>query len=84
MHEILTGIQTTERLPFENRDMFEQFNTEKPWYDILFTQLPDECLDFDTNLENYPAQLKNNLLHLSNPLVEFYKSIFRVKFYQLF
>lgn len=78
IHELLTGIQISERLPFENRDMFEQLNVEKPWYDIQFTNLQDDCLDFDANLENYPAQIKHNLMQLSNSLVEFYKSIFRV------
>ena len=76
-HEILTGIQILERLPYENRDMFEQLNSEKPWYDILFNTLPDSCLDFDSNSENFPEQLKKNMSQLSNSLVEFYKSIFR-------
>lgn len=78
IHELLTGIEIIERMPFENREMFEQMNgAEKPWFDILFTNLSDDCLDFDANLEKYPVQLKNNLSQLSNSLVEFYKSIFR-------
>lgn len=77
-HEILTGIQIIERLPYENREMFEQLNAEKPWYDIVFNTLPDSCMDFDSNSENYPEQLKKNMSHLSNSCVEFYKSIFRV------
>lgn len=76
-HEILTGIQIIERLPYENREMFEQLNAEKPWYDIVFNTLPDSCMDFDSNSENYPEQLKKNMSHLSNSCVEFYKSIFR-------
>ncbi len=78
IHELLTGIRICERMPFENRDMFELLNGEKPWYDIQFTNLQDDCLDLDSNLENYPAQLKQNLMQLSNSLIEFYKSIFRV------
>lgn len=76
-HELLTGIQISERLLFDNREMFEQLNTEKPWYDILFTCLLDDCLNLDNNLEKYPVQLKQNLSHLNNSLVELYKSILR-------
>lgn len=76
-HEILTGIQITDRMPYENREMFEQLNTDRPWFDILFKNLPDSILDFDANLEIYPDHLKQNLSHLSNSMVEFFKSIFR-------
>lgn len=78
-YEILSGIQVIKRLPFENREMFEQLDDTRPWYDVWFSNLPDECLDFDSNEENYPVELKRSLAHLSNQMVEFYKSIFRVR-----
>lgn len=76
-HEILNGIQITNRMPYENRDMFEQLNAERPWYDIIFKNLPDSILDFDSNLDMYPDVLKQNLSYLCNSTIEFYKSIFR-------
>ncbi len=78
IHEILTGIKIVDRLPYENREMFEQSNTQKPWFDILLSNLPDECLDLEQNLENYSPNLKQNLNHLTPSFLDFYKSIFRV------
>ena len=66
-------------MPYENRDMFEQLNAERPWYDIIFKNLPDSILDFDSNLDMYPDVLKQNLSYLCNSTIEFYKSIFRVR-----
>lgn len=76
-YEILTGINVINRLPFENREMFEQLNETQPWYDILFTNLPDDCLDFDSNMSTYSTGLKKSLETLSSQMIEFYKSIFR-------
>ena len=78
-YEILTGINVINRLPFENREMFEQLNETQPWYDILFTNLPDDCLDFDSNMSTYSTGLKKSLETLSSQMIEFYKSIFRVR-----
>ena len=56
---ILSGIKITDQVS-ENSNF---------WYNIIFSNLPDECLEFEKNL---------NLSQLSREMVEFYKPIFEV------
>ena len=76
--EILTGIEVRERCLLKSRNKIVNASDESSWYDILFTCLPDECLDLEKNLDDYPTKLKQNLPHLSSLLIDNYKSTFRV------
>ena len=76
--EILTGIEVRERCLLKSRNKIGNASDETSWYDILFTSLPDECLDLEKNLDDYPTKLKQNLPHLSSLLIDNYKSTFRV------
>ena len=58
--EVLSGIKVTER----------QVENSSSWYNIIFSNLPDKCLEFEKN---------PNLAQLTPNMVDEYKSIFEVK-----
>lgn len=59
---ILSGIKITDSVP-------DNYNY---WYNIIFSNLPDECLEFEKN---------SNLSHLSSTMVDRYKPIFEVSIF---
>jgi hypothetical protein len=59
---ILSGIKITDSVP-------DNFNY---WYNIIFSNLPDECLEFEKN---------SNLSNLSSTMVDRYKPIFEVSIF---
>lgn len=71
--ELMLGIKVFE--------MPEEFGIQ--WYNIAFVNLIDDILDFELNSENNPLLSKTKKSHLSQDLLDKYRSIFKViKFFK--
>lgn len=74
--ELLLSVKISERgVETKNNCNFD--SNYSHWYDIVFTNLPDDVLDFETNCENNPLLSKSKKTQLSKELLDKYRSIFK-------
>ncbi|CAF0724731.1 unnamed protein product [Brachionus calyciflorus] len=72
--ELLYGVKIIDRSETKNSNFEINFSN---WYEIAFTNLPDDVLDFELYSENNPLMSKNKKCILSNEILDKYRSIFK-------